>query len=70
MHINDFQDIVNQLNNLEVPLIDNFGACILLGTLPDRQKKESTNALVIEKRNLKFLNMMISQEKCLNQDQE
>ena len=41
-HTSIFQDIVNQLNNLEIPLPDELQAYLLLGTLLD-----SWTALVV-----------------------
>ncbi|PKI68495.1 hypothetical protein CRG98_011133 [Punica granatum] len=35
VHISNFQDIINQLTNLEIILPDELQACLLLGTLPD-----------------------------------
>ncbi|PKI56506.1 hypothetical protein CRG98_023144 [Punica granatum] len=35
VHMSNFQDIVNQLTNLEIILPDELQACLLLGTLPD-----------------------------------
>ncbi|PKI56092.1 hypothetical protein CRG98_023524 [Punica granatum] len=35
VHMSNFQDIINQLTNLEIILPDELQACLLLGTLPD-----------------------------------
>ena len=34
-HLSEFQDVVNQLTNLEIDLGDELQSCLLLGTLPD-----------------------------------
>lgn len=45
-HMKDFQDIVNQLSNLQIVLEDELQACLLLGTLPD-----SWDTLVVALKN-------------------
>ena len=34
-HLSEFQDVVNQLTNLEIDFGDKLQPCLLLGTFPD-----------------------------------
>jgi len=65
-HLSEFQDVVNQLTNLEIDLGDELQSCLLLGTLPD-----SWDTLVVALNNsapFGVLSMSMVKESLFNEE--